>query len=113
MTNPKKGIRMTINRLFVLAIALSLFTLSASAANPTAAELYKSKCQSCHGADGKATAIGKKLGAKDFQDPDVAKMSEEELAKITTAGKNKMPAYKSKLTDEQIKALAKYIKEMK
>lgn len=104
---------MTINRLFVLAIALSLITLSASAANPTAADLYKTKCQACHGADGKATAVGKKLGARDFHDPDVAKMSEEDLAKVTTDGKNKMPSYKGKLTDDQIKALAKYIKDLK
>jgi cytochrome c6 len=104
---------MTINRLFVLAIALSLLTLSASAANPTAADIYKTKCQACHGADGKATAVGKKLGARDFQDPDVAKMSEEDLAKVTAEGKNKMPAYKGKLTDAQISALAKYIKELK
>lgn len=103
---------MNINRIFLLGVAIALFVVNASAAD-AAADLYKSKCQSCHGADGKATAIGKKLGAKDFQDPDVAKMSEEELAKITSAGKNKMPAYKGKLTDDQIKALAKYIKEMK
>ena len=76
-------------------------------------DLYKSKCQGCHGADGKATAIGKKLGAKDFQNPDVAKLSEADLAKITSDGKNKMPAYKGKLTDDQIKALAKYVKVMK
>jgi len=31
---------------------------------------------------------------------------------ITTTGKNKMPAYKGKLTDDQINALAKYIKEI-
>jgi cytochrome c6 len=75
--------------------------------------LYKSKCQSCHGADGKATAIGKKLGARDFQDPEVASMSEDDLAQATSAGKNKMPAYKGKLKPDQIKALAKYIKDMK
>lgn len=78
-----------------------------------AGDLYKTKCQGCHGVDGHASAIGKKLGARDFQDPDVAKMSEDEMAKITSDGKNKMPAYKGKLTDDQIKALAKYIKEMK
>lgn len=40
-------------------------------------------------------------------------MSEEDLAKVTTDGKNKMPSYKGKLTDDQIKALAKYIKDLK
>jgi mono/diheme cytochrome c family protein len=43
----------------------------------------------------------------------VASMSEEDLARITTEGKNKMPAYKGKLKEDQIKALAQYIKEMK
>ena len=104
---------MNINRIFLLGVGIALFVVNASAADAAAASLYKSKCQSCHGADGKATAIGKKLGARDFQDPDVAKMSEEELAKITSAGKNKMPAYKGKLTDDQIKELVKYVKQLK
>lgn len=104
---------MNINRIFLLGVGIALFVVNASAADAAAASLYKSKCQSCHGADGKATAIGKKLGARDFQDSDVAKMSEEELAKITSAGKNKMPAYKGKLTDDQIKELVKYVKQLK
>jgi len=104
---------MKINRFFVLALSVGLFTVNAVAADASTAALYKSKCQSCHGPDGKATTIGKKLGARDFQDPDVAKLSEEDLAKITIDGKNKMPAYKGKLKDDQIKALAKFIKEMK
>jgi mono/diheme cytochrome c family protein len=33
--------------------------------------------------------------------------------KITKDGKNKMPSYKGKLTDDQLKALAQYIKEIK
>jgi mono/diheme cytochrome c family protein len=87
--------------------------LATSMAAQSAQDLYKSKCQGCHGADGKASAVGKKLGARDFSDPDVVKMSEADLATITTDGKNKMPAYKGKLTDDQIKDLVKYIKEMK
>lgn len=104
---------MKINRFFVWALSVGLFAVNAPAADSSTAALYKSKCQSCHGADGKATAVGKKLGARDFQDPDVTSMSEEDLAKITHDGKNKMPAYKGKLKEDQIKALAKYIKDMK
>ena len=96
-----------------IGLVFAWLTSTAFAADPKPADLYKSKCQSCHGADGKATTVGKKLGARDFQDPDVASMSEEDLAKITSAGKNKMPAYKGKLKEHQIQALAKYIKEMK
>src|SRR5260221_2832136 len=48
------------------------------------AALYKSKCQVCHGADGKGdTPAGKKLGAKDFHSPEVAKTSDTVLFDIT------------------------------
>ena len=97
---------------FMLAVLLAAFFTAMAGAQSTA-DLYKTKCQGCHGADGHASVIGKKLGARDFQDPEVAKMPEADLAKIMSDGKNKMPAYKGKLTDDQIKALAKYIKEMK
>ena len=87
--------------------------LTASVAAQSAADLYKSRCQGCHGADGKPGFFGRRMGAKAFSDPDVAKMSEADLIKVITDGKNKMPSYKGKLTDDQIKSLAKYVKEMK
>lgn len=104
---------MKLQHALLLGATLFCFATSTFGADQKAQDLYKSKCQSCHGADGRATPIGKKLGARDFQDPDVAKMSEADLVKITTEGKNKMPAYKGKLTDKQIAELAKFIKEMK
>jgi mono/diheme cytochrome c family protein len=78
-----------------------------------AASLYKSKCQACHGADGKGdTAAGKKLGARDFHSPGVGKMSDQELFEATKNGKGKMPGYGNKLTDDQIKELVKYIRSL-
>jgi cytochrome c6 len=98
-----------------VAVAISaLFLLVVSARAEDAAALYKAKCAACHGADGKGdTAAGKKLGARDFHSPEVAKMSDDELFDITKKGKEKMPAYDKKLTDDQIKALIKYIRELK
>jgi mono/diheme cytochrome c family protein len=75
--------------------------------------LYKSKCQICHGADGKGSPAGQKLGVKDFHSPEIAKESDAELLKITKEGKGKMPAYDKKLTDDQIKQLIKYIRSLK
>src|SRR5260370_23868954 len=72
-----------------------------------AAGVYKSKCQACHGADGKGSAAGQKMGVKDFNSPEVAKESDAELVTITKEGKNKMPKYEGKLTDDQIKDLIK------
>jgi cytochrome c6 len=78
------------------------------------AALYKSKCVACHGADGKGdTPAGKKLGARDFHSPEVAKLSDTELFEITKNGKDKMPPYDKKLTDDQIKDLIKYARSLK
>jgi mono/diheme cytochrome c family protein len=75
--------------------------------------LYKSKCQPCHGADGKGSPAGQKIGVKDFHSPEVAKQTDEELFTTTKQGKGKMPAYDKKLTDDQIKQLVKYIRSLK
>jgi cytochrome c6 len=74
------------------------------------AALYKSKCQMCHGATGMAdTPAGKSTKARPFNDPAVLKMSDADLTNVTTNGHGKMPAYKGKLTDDQIKSLIAYI----
>jgi mono/diheme cytochrome c family protein len=66
-------------------------------------EVYKSKCQMCHGATGLAdTGAGKSMKVKPVTDPDVKKMSEADMITVTTAGKRKMPAFKDKITDAQI-----------
>ncbi len=77
------------------------------------AALYKSKCASCHAADGSGnTPIGTKLGVKALSDPEVAKHSDAEWAEFTKKGKGKMPAYDGKLTDDQIKGLVKYMRTL-
>jgi len=79
-----------------------------------AADLYKTKCQACHGPDGTGnTTMGKKLGARDFHSPEVQKMTDAQLIEIITKGKEKMPAYGAgKLTADQIKGLASYVREL-
>jgi cytochrome c6 len=104
--------RLLLMRVGLTAALLSLGVVGACAQD--AAGLYKSKCQACHGADGKGdTAAGKKLGVKDFHSSEVAKMSDQELFDITKKGKEKMPSYDKKLTDDQIKELIKYIRSLK
>lgn len=75
--------------------------------------IYKSKCQVCHGPDGKGSAAGQKIGVKDFHSPEIQKMSDDELFNATKQGKGKMPAYDKKLTDDQIKQLIQYIRSLK
>jgi len=90
-----------------------LLAAAVPAAADDAAALYKSKCQVCHGADGKGTAAGAKMGVKDFQSPEVQKQSDADLIKVTKDGKGKMPKYDGKLTDDQIKDLIKFIRKIK
>ena len=105
--------RLLLMRTAVIATAASFLVVASVRAEDTAA-LYKTKCAACHGSDGKGdTAAGKKLGARDFHSPEVAKMSDEEVFEITKKGKEKMPAYDKKLSDDQIKDLITYIRGLK
>jgi cytochrome c6 len=100
--------------MILLAAAFLLTVTTCVYAQDDAAALYKSKCQVCHGADGKGdTPAGQKMGAKDFHSPEVAKMSDAELFDAIKKGKGKMQGYDGKLTDDQIKSLVKYIRSLK
>jgi mono/diheme cytochrome c family protein len=93
-----------------VGIASLLAISTTSFAQNAGADTYKSKCQMCHAADGSAsTPAGKSTKARPFDSPDVMKMSDDDLIKVTTNGHGKMPAYKGKLTDDQIKDVVAYI----
>ena len=75
--------------------------------------VYKSKCAMCHGADGSgSTPAGKAMGAKDFRSSDVVKKSDAELQAAIDNGRNKMPAYKGKLSAADVQGLVKYIRQL-
>ena len=72
---------------------------------------YKAKCQSCHGAQGVPNpGIAKTMGVKPASDPSVKSLSEAQMITDTTSGKNKMPAFKGKLSDAEIKASVDYFR---
>ena len=97
--------------LVVLAVAFAFSTLSVAQG---AADLYKTKCATCHGASGAGdTAMGKNLKVRDLSSADVQKQSDSELTNIIKNGKGKMPKYDGKLTDAQIADLVKYIRSLK
>ena len=73
--------------------------------------LYETKCAQCHGKDGVAKPPGK--GSKNFGDPAFqGAWTVESIAEITAEGKGKMPGYRSKLSPEQIRAVAAHIKTL-
>ena len=92
--------------------------LAASIAGPAfaqapGADTYKAKCAMCHGADGlAATPMAKSMKILSFKDPSMVKAPDAQLIASTTNGKGKMPAYKGKLTDAQIKDVVAYIRTL-
>jgi len=73
--------------------------------------LYETKCAQCHGKDGVAKPPGK--GSKNFNEPAFqSAWTEDAIATITSDGKGKMPGYRSKLSPEQIRAIAAHVKTL-
>jgi len=107
-------------RAFRTAVMILLFAVPALSLTPSAraaddpAALFKAKCATCHAADGSGnSATGKALAAPDLRSDDVQKQTDAQLIDSTANGKGKkMPAYKGKLTDDQIKQLVGYIREL-
>jgi mono/diheme cytochrome c family protein len=98
----------------VVTTILLLIAVSAVAATPDGAAIYKAKCASCHGADGTGqTAMGKAMKLRDLGSADVQKLSDADLTTVTADGKGKMPAYKGKLSAEEIKALVTFMRTFK
>ncbi|MGA3334883.1 MAG: cytochrome c [Terracidiphilus sp.] len=96
------------------AVALAAVVLMAGAvgfAQSSGEAIYKAKCQSCHGAEGTPNpGIAKAMGVKPASDPSVKSLSEAQMIADTTNGKGKMPAFKGKLTDAQIKDSVAYFR---
>ena len=95
---------------FAFAIS-SLLAAGAARADSEAHELFEKKCAICHGKDGHATPMGQKMGAKDLTALADPKGDLKPVVAAIEAGKPpKMQAFKGKLTDAQIEALARYIR---
>ena len=82
--------------------------------------LWEKHCASCHGKDGKGeTKMGRQVGVKDYTDPKFQEEFKEDRAiktikeGLTEKGKERMKPYADKLTDDEIKSLAAYIRTFK
>jgi mono/diheme cytochrome c family protein len=98
-----------LQRIALFSFVLALI-LPPMAAAQSAADTYKAKCAMCHGADGSGKAA---MGTKNLGSADIQKMSDADLTGAITNGKGKMPAYKGKLSDAQIKDLVAYVRTLK
>jgi mono/diheme cytochrome c family protein len=100
-----KSIRSQVGLALVLALASSVSFAESGAA------IYKANCQSCHGSSGTPSpGIAKMMGVKPASE---YKSSEKEQIEAVKNGKNKMKAFASKLTDDQIKDAVTYFRSLK
>lgn len=96
----------------VLLLCVLVLAVTASTKAQDAGALFKAKCSTCHAADGSGNSqMGKTLGVPDLHSDEVQKKTDAQLINVIANGTGKkMPAYKGKLTDAQIKDLVGYIR---
>ncbi|WP_348268742.1 cytochrome c [Edaphobacter paludis] len=92
------------------AIGLVILFAALTSFGQSGVDIYKAKCQMCHGADGFGnTPAGKAMKTRPLNSPDVLKESDTDLITVIKNGKNKMPAFSGKLTDPQIHDIIEYV----
>jgi cytochrome c6 len=99
------------------AVAVSVAGVgSRAAAKPAApadapgADVFKTNCVVCHGADGAGSPTGKALQAPDLHSDAVQKMTVAEMVSQVSDGKNNMPPFKNSLSKDQIQAVVTYVR---
>jgi cytochrome c6 len=76
-------------------------------------QTYVAKCAACHSPDGSGQGtIGRSMKIPSFSSAEVQREDDEELAKVISSGRGKMPAYATKLTSEQIAQLVAYVRTL-
>jgi mono/diheme cytochrome c family protein len=109
-----------LGTILALLAGLGLGT-TAMASDPKLARLWKAKCGSCHGADGKGeTAKGKKMKMGSLLTPEFKAKPDDEVRKAILEGvskeedgvKKEMDGYKDELSAEQIDSLIGFMRQL-
>ena len=98
-----------------LGLGLALVPAPAAAQEPDGQALYREHCRTCHGVDGKATkraaVLYKKIPTLDAAF--VAARSDDSVVAVLTHGVGKdMKSFKEKLTPEEMRAVARYLRTL-
>jgi len=102
----------TMRSQVVLAVAVSLASAVCFAQSAGEAT-YKAKCQSCHGSAGTPNpGSAKMMGVKPNSDPDIKKLTVDQMVTAVKNGKGKMKPIAG-ITDEQAKDAVLYYRGLK
>lgn len=113
---PNKG-KLTPEEIAALAAYLKTAKADAKTSGQPAVGADYKACVSCHGKDGKGNPGMARMfkvdpSALDLTAAGVQEKKDEDLAKLILDGKGKMPAYKTKLNEAQLKELLKYLRTL-
>jgi len=108
-----------MKKLIIVSVAL-LIAGAVSVRAADAKENWEKNCAKCHGPDGKGkTKMGEKLAIKDYTDAKVQEaLKDDAMTKAIKEGvkdgdKTKMKGFGDVLSDDEIKALVKYVRDFK
>jgi mono/diheme cytochrome c family protein len=78
-------------------------------------KLFDKNCATCHGKDGRAKTFRAAFNkARDLTDPQWQDtIADAAIIASISAGRDKMPAFATKLSEPQIAALAQYVRSLK
>ena len=97
-----------------LAAALLALLLPARPRAVEGAEVYKRKCAPCHGLDGGGGSRSlTPLTAPEVQAKSDAQLFESVARGVTSADNKRMPAFRGKLADAEIKAAIDHVRALK
>ena len=108
-----------MKKLIIVGVAL-LVAGAVTVRAADAKENWEKNCTKCHGPDGKGkTKMGEKLALKDYTDAKVQdSLKDDAMTKAIKDGvkdgeKTKMKGFGDVLSDDEIKALVKYVRDFK
>jgi cytochrome c6 len=99
--------------LVILTFVIVSSLVGQQAAKSPGANVFRTKCVLCHGADGGGkTPLGKQLQAADLRSKEVQKRGDAELHKIIHDGQANMPAFADQLSESEIDQVLKHVRAL-
>lgn len=101
---------------FSILAAVIALSPRAAAQTPNGQSLYRENCRTCHGVTGKPTGMARSAYPKipTFADSAfMARISDDSVVAVLTRGVGKdMKSFKGKLTPEEMRAVARYVRTL-
>jgi mono/diheme cytochrome c family protein len=86
-----------------------------TAGNEVGHNLYAKHCSSCHGDSGKGdgpSGLAMSQKPADLRSDAIRKMSDDDLFSRISEGKEMMPGFAKKLSDDERRALVRYVRQL-